>query len=244
MSLSCMLRLPWANWPWWLAGVWLGLWLVPLARIIPRKVLQCSKAPLHAWQGPGGGLEQPIPLARRIWVPVVNASLWAYAADTPSHLAFWAALPGAGLASTLLLLALIDWDTTLLPDWVVLPLGVAGLASSYAGFTPHSLLVSAASAAVVLGLLGGLAWVFQRIKGESGIGSGDLKLLAALATWWGVLGVLYVVLWASVLTVFWYLVWCLFKGFSRQAEWPFGPAIVLAALVWGFVSSGISGWTP
>ena len=234
MSLSCMLRLPWANWPWWLAGVWLGLWLVPLARIIPRKVLQCSKAPLHAWQGPGGGLEQPIPLARRIWVPVVNASLWAYAADTPSHLAFWAALPGAGLASTLLLLALIDWDTTLLPDGVILPLGVAGLASSYAGFTQHSLLVSAASAAIVLGLMGGLAWVFQRIKGESGIGGGDLKLLAALATWWVLVGVLYVVLWASVITVVWYLVWRRFKGLSPQAEWPFGPAIVVAALVWSF----------
>jgi len=232
MSLNYMLL--WAHWPWWLAGAWVGLWLVSPARIIPREVLKhYTKAPGNLWQGPGGGLEQPIPLARRFWVPVVNASLWAYAADTATHPAFWAVLSGARLASTLLLLALIDWDTTLLPDWVVLPLGVAGLASSYAGFNPHSLLVSAASAAVVLGLFGGLAWVFQRIKGESGIGGGDLKLLAALATWWGVVGVLYVVLWASVLTVVWYLVWRRFKGLSPQAEWPFGPAIVVAALLWG-----------
>ncbi len=233
MSLSYMLH----DWPWWLAGAWIGLWLVSLARIIPRKVLQCVDAPLHAWLGPGGGLEQPIPLARRIWVPVLNASLWAYAADTAGHPAFWAALSGAGLASTLVLLALIDWDTTLLPDWVVLPLWVAGLASSYAGFTPHNLLVSAASAAVVLGLMGGLAWVFQRLKGESGVGSGDLKLLAALATWWGLVGVLYIVLWGSVLTVVWYLVWRRFKGFSPQAEWPFGPALVVAALVWGLLAA-------
>jgi leader peptidase (prepilin peptidase) / N-methyltransferase len=137
------------------------------------------------------------------------------------------------LASTLVLLALIDWDTTLLPDWVVLPLGVAGLASSYAGFTPHNLLVSAGSAAVVFGLLGGFAWVFQRIKGKSGIGGGDLKLLAALATWWGVVGVLYIVLGANVFTVASYVVWRRFKGLSTQVEWPFGPAIVVAALVWG-----------
>ena len=231
MSITYLLRLLWAHWPWWLAGAWVGLWLVPLARIIPRKVLKCAQAPYNAWQGPGGGLEQPIPLARRLWVPVVNASLWYYAADTASHSAFWAALLWASLASTLVLLALIDWDTTMLPDWVVLPLGVAGLASSYAGFTPQSLLVSAASAAVVLGLMGGLAWVFRRIKGESGIGSGDLKLLTALATWWGVIGVLYVILWASVGTMVWYLVWRRFKGLSRQAEWPFGPAIVVAALL-------------
>ena len=176
---------------------------------------------------------QPVPLARRIWVPLVNASLWAYTPGTASNPAFWASLLWAGLASTLVLLALIDWDTTLLPDGVVLPLGVAGLASSYAGLTPHSLLVSVTSAAVVLGLLGGLAWIFQRIKGESGIGGGDLKLLAALATWWGLVGVLYMVLWASLGTVVWYLVWRRFKGLSPQAEWPFGPAIVVAALVWG-----------
>jgi len=232
-SYMYMLHLLWIHWPWLLAGALVGLWLVPLARIIPRQVLNCAKAPYNAWHGPGGGLEQPIPLARRIWVPVVNAILWAYAADNASLPVFWAALLGASLSSTLVLLALIDWDTTLLPDLVVLPLGVAGLASSYAGFTPHSLLASAASAAFVLGLLGGLGWVFQRIKGESGIGGGDIKLLAVIATWWGVFGVLYVVLWASVGTVVWYLVWRRFKGLSHEAEWPFGPAIVVAALVWG-----------
>ncbi len=231
MSLNYLLSL-WAHWPWWLAGALLGPWLVPLARIIPRKVLQSAKASLNAWQGPGGGLDQPIPMARRIWVPLVNACLWAYAAETASHPAFWGALVGASLASTLVLLALIDWDTTLLPDWVVLPLGIAGLASSYAGLTPYSLLASAASAAVMLVLLGGFAWLFQRIRGKSGIGGGDLKLLAALATWWGVIGVLYVVVWASLGTVVWNLVWRRFKGLCPQAEWPFGPAIVVAALLW------------
>lgn len=233
MSFIQILHALWALWPWWLAGAWVGLWLVPLGRIIPRKVLQCVQdAPLHEWHGPGGGLGQPVPPFRRFWVPAFNASLWACAANTASHPAIWAALPVASLASALLLLALIDWDTTLLPDWVVLPIGVAGLFCSHAGLTAHSLPVSAASAAVVLCLLGGLAWVYQHIKGVGGIGGGDLKLLAALATWWGVVGVLYVVLWASVVTVAWYLVWRLFKGLGRQADWPFGPAIVVAALVW------------
>ena len=230
-----MFRTLWEHWPWWLVGALMGLWLVPLARMIPRKVLQSAQASLHEWQGPGSSLEQPVPIARRVWVPVVNAGLWACAAGTAGHPAFWTALTVASLSSTLVLLALIDWDTTLLPDWVVLPLGVAGLAGSYAGFTSHNLLVSAASAAVVLGLLGVPAWVYQRIKGVSGIGGGDLKLLTALATWWGVVGVLYVVLWAGVLTVVWYLAWRRFKGLGPEAEWPFGPAIVVAALVWGLL---------
>ena len=233
MLFSHPLHVLWVHWPWLSAGALVGLWLVPLARMIPRRVLQSVDVPMHEWLGPGGGLEQPVPLARWIWVPVVNAVLWACAADNGGQPAFWVSLSGAGLASTLVLLALIDWDTTLLPDWLVLPLGVAGLAGSYAGITPHSLLASAASAAVVLVLLGGSAWVFQRIKGDSGIGGGDLKLLAALAAWWGVLGVLYVLLWASVATVVWYLAWRRFKDFGSEAEWPFGPAIVMAALLWG-----------
>ncbi len=233
MSLSFLLRVLWEHWPWWLAGAGVGLWLVPLARIVPRRVLQRAQAPLHEWRGPGGGLEQPVPLARRIWVPAANTGLWAYAAVTAGQPVFWSALLAAGLASALVLLALIDWDTTLLPDWIVLPLGVAGLVGSYVGVIQHSLIASVASAFVVLGLLGGLAWVFRRIRGVSGIGGGDIKLLAALATWWGVLDVLHVILGASIITLVWYFVWRRFKGLGPQDEWPFGPAIVVAALVWG-----------
>ena len=126
----------------------------------------------------------------------------------------------------------MDWDTTLLPDWVVLPLGLAGLVSSYAGLTPQNLSASATAAVLTLGVFGGFAWAFQRIRGISGIGGGDLKLLAALATWWGVVDVLYIMILASVVTVVWNLIWRRFKGLSPQAEWPFGPAIVIAALVW------------
>jgi prepilin signal peptidase PulO-like enzyme (type II secretory pathway) len=113
------------------------------------------------------------------------------------------------------------------------PLGVAGLASSHAGFTPHSLIASAASAAAVLGLFGGLGLVFRRVRGKSGMGGGDLKLLAALATWRGVVDVLYVVSLASLGTVVWNLAWRQFKGLGSDAEWPFGPANVAAALLWG-----------
>ena len=237
MNLKDLLRIQWEHWPWWLAGAWIGLWLVPLARFIPDKVLQGAHAPLHEWQGPGGGLEQPVPPARHIWVPLVNASVWAFAAGITGHTAFWIALPWAGFASTLVLLALIDWDTTLLPDWVVLPLGIAGLFCSHAGLTPQNLPASAASATVLLGMLVGLSWVFQRIKGQSGIGGGDIKLLTVLASWWGVVGTLYVLLWGSVVTVVWHLVWYRFKGLDREAEWPFGPAIVVASLAWGLLTA-------
>ena len=232
MSPSSPSHVQWAQWTWWLFGALLGIWLVPLARIIPRWVLHGANAQQHEWKGPGGGLERAVPPARRFWVPLANACLWAYAASTAGHPAPWGTLAEACLASSLVLLALIDWDTTLLPDWVVFPLGLAGLAGSHAGLTQQSLLASAASAAIVPGVLGGLAWSYRRIKGTSGIGGGDLKLLAALAAWLGLVGIFYVVLWASLITVAWYLAWRHFKNPGPQAEWPFGPAIAVAALVW------------
>ena len=233
MSIDHLLHTLWRDWPWWLAGELIGLSLVPLARAIPRAVLQRAQAPPHEWQGPGGGLDRPVPIARYIWVLLVNTGLWIDAARIASHPAWAAPLLWGIMASALLLLALIDWDTTLLPDWIVLPLGMAGLASSHVGLTPHSLFASAASAATVLGLFGGLGLVFRRVRGKSGVGGGDLKLLAALATWWGVVDVLYVVSLASLGTVVWNLAWRRFKNFDSDAEWPFGPAIVAAALLWG-----------
>lgn len=229
------------QWPWLLGGVLSGLWLSPLARIIPRRVLQRAGAPLHEWMGPGGGLEQPASPARNVWVPVLNGCLWAWAAGISGDQASWTMPVWAVLASMLVLLALIDWDTTLLPDLLVVPLGVAGLICSYAGIVRHSLVSAMLAAAVVLGLLGGLDLLFRRIKGHRGIGGGDLKLLAALATWWGVGGVMYIVLLASLVTVPWYLAWRRFNGFSRQSEWPFGPAIAAAAMAWGLVVASVSG---
>ncbi|RXK80019.1 prepilin peptidase [Chlorobaculum sp. 24CR] len=232
MSIDTLSSALWTRCPWWLSGALVGLWLAPLGRIIARRVLQRAQAPLHEWQGPGGGLGQPAPLSRQLWVPTLNAVLWACAASAASQPTRWGSLLWAFLASTLVLLALMDWDSTLLPDMIVLPLALAGLFGSHAGLTGQSLLVSALSAAVVLGLLGGLAWVFRRIRGVSGIGGGDIKLLVALAAWFGVDGVLYIVFWASLITVIWNLAWRHFKGFRPQAEWPFGPSIVIAALAW------------
>lgn len=220
--------------PWVLAGAVAGYWLVDLGRLVPRKVLQFADAPLHEWQGPGGGLDAPVSPYRRIWVPLLNASLWGVAAAAAGHGSL-AALPVALMASTLLLLGLIDWDTTLLPDLIVLPLGAAGLAASALGLTGQSFAMGVLSAAVMLVLMGGIGWIYQRLRGVSGVGGGDLKLFAALAAWWGLDGVVAIVLCSSIITVAWQLIWRRFKGLGPDDEWPFGPSIAAAALVcwWG-----------
>lgn len=221
-----------SHWAWPLAGAVIGVWLVHLCRALPATVLRRARQPLGEWVGPGGGVIGPVPPSRSIWVPIANALLWAAAAlgmATP-HPA--AVLLHALLFSLLLLLALIDWDTTMLPDIVVLPLALIGLLATAIGLLPHPPLIALLSAALVGGLLGALAALYRKARGVRGIGQGDLKLLAALAIWLTLPDVLRVLLLASLLTIPWNLAWRHLAHPAPDAEWPFGPAIVLAALLW------------
>lgn len=91
----------------------------------------------------------------------------------------------------LLLLALIDLRTRLLPDALTLPLLWAGLLVSWAGFGVglHDAVLGAALGYGVLRMSGAL---FELLRGAPGMGGGDMKLLAALGAWvgWQVLALL------------------------------------------------------
>ncbi|TCD47222.1 A24 family peptidase [Chlorobium sp. N1] len=215
--------------PLWAAmGLLAGIALVPLARRIPARRLERTGASPEGWIGPGGGIAAPVPPARKIWVPVAAALLsvrCAWIAATPQE-----ALALALFSGTLLLLALIDWDTTMLPNAVVLPLGAGGLLSSHLGLTGQGLAAAAASAALAAGFVGGLGELYRRFRGETGVGGGDIKLLGTLGAWLGLYGVLYVVVWAGLGTALWFLMWRRLGKIDRAADWPFGPAIAVAAL--------------
>ena len=109
------------------------------------------------------------------------------------------ALAWAVFGATVLALALIDWDTTLLPDDLTLPLVWAGVLASALGWTGTAL------AASVWGAAGGylFLWVvahgFRVVTGQHGMGEGDFKLLAALGAWFGAPMLLPLVLLSSAM---------------------------------------------
>ena len=93
-------------------------------------------------------------------------------------------LPGLAATAILIALAFIDWDHHLLPDVLVLPLMGSGLLVNLAGlFAPPR----AALLGVIVGY--GSLWLLARAYrlavGKTGIGAGDLKLMAALGAWLG-----------------------------------------------------------
>ncbi len=94
------------------------------------------------------------------------------------------ALLWCAFGATLLALALIDWDTTLLPDSMTLPLLWAGLVASMLGFTITWPLAFWGAVAGYLSLWS-VYWLFKLVTGKEGMGYGDFKLLAALGAWLG-----------------------------------------------------------
>lgn len=140
---------------------------------------------------------------------------------------FWgyseAALAYYVLLMALLGLALIDFDTLLLPDQLTLPLLWLGLAHAL-WFTDHG---PRLADAVIGGAAGYLVlWAFYwghwLITRREGMGRGDFKLLAALGAWLGWQGILPVILIASVLGVAFALVAMLRGRATRATPIPFG----------------------
>lgn len=140
------------------------------------------------------------------------------------------ALLWCGFAAALVALAGIDWDTTLLPDNLTLPLLWAGLVASALGWTIP--LFDALWGAVAGYLsLWSVYWLFKLTTGKEGMGFGDFKLLAALGAWLGLKMVLPVVLAASVLGAIVGIAMKLASTLREGRYVPFGPFLAGAGLV-------------
>ena len=143
-----------------------------------------------------------------------------------------AVLLWCGLVAVLLVLSLIDWDTTVLPDALTLPLLWAGLVAAALGWLPGlTLAQSVAGAAAGYLSLWAVYWLFKLTTGKEGMGFGDFKLLAALGAWLGATAILPIVLMASVLGA---VVGLAMKatGALRQGRFvPFGPFLAGGGVV-------------
>lgn len=140
------------------------------------------------------------------------------------------ALAWCAFAATLVALAMIDWDTTLLPDSLTLPLLWGGLVAAALGWT---LPLPAALWGAVAGYLS-LWTVYQLFKlatGKEGMGHGDFKLLAALGAWLGWPMLVPIILAASALGAIAGIAMKL-GGKLREGRYvPFGPFLAGAGIV-------------
>jgi leader peptidase (prepilin peptidase)/N-methyltransferase len=162
-------------------------------------------------------------------VEVVTAALAAYCAHRWG-LTF-AGLAWFGFCAALLTLALIDFDTTLLPDDITLPLLWAGLISTAMHWTDVSLLDALWGAVAGYLSLWSVYWVFKLSTGKEGMGYGDFKLLAALGAWFGWQALVPIVLASSLIGAVIGIAMKLTKHLQDGQPIPFGPFLAGAGFV-------------
>jgi len=207
-----------------------------------HKIAWHENIPLLSWLRLGGRcsacrtrISARYPLVELLTAVLFAASAWRFG-DQPTTL-LW-----CGFVATLVALAGIDWDTTLLPDNLTLPLLWAGLVAAGLGWT---IPLKSALWGAVAGYLSlwTVYWIFKKATGKEGMGYGDFKLLAALGAWLGVAMVLPIVLGASVLGA---VVGIVMKasGALREGRYvPFGPFLAGSAIVVMFAGpQRVLGW--
>ena len=167
-------------------------------------------------------------------VEISSAALFAYCAWR------WGATPAAlawsGFAAAVLALALIDWDTTLLPDDITLPLLWGGLLAATLQWTAVALPSAIWGAAAGYLSLWIVYWAFKLITKKEGMGYGDFKLFAALGAWFGWQGLVPIILMASIIGAVVGLAMKFSSNLREGGYVPFGPFLAgagLTAMVFG-----------
>jgi len=141
-----------------------------------------------------------------------------------------AAMAWCAWMAGMLSLALIDWDSTLLPDVIVLPLLWLGLIGANLQWTGVSLDQALWGAVAGYLSLWSVYWVFKIMTGKEGMGYGDFKLLACLGAWFGWQALVPIILMSSVMGAVVGMVLKLKQGLREGGVLPFGPFLVGAGL--------------
>ena len=154
----------------------------------------------------------------------------------------WEALLAIVLTLTLVPITMIDADTQLIPDAIVLPLMWLGLALSL--FHPlagaDTLFISPSDA--IVGAMAGylslwsIFWVFKLVTGKDGMGYGDFKLLAALGAWLGWQQLPIIIMMSAIVGTVISIVMIVARGKDRSIPIPFGPYLATAGwitMLWG-----------
>ena len=135
-----------------------------------------------------------------------------------------------GFVAALVAASAIDWDTTILPDSITLPLLWAGLVIAGVGW---NLPLNESLWGAVAGYLSlwSVYWLFKLTTGKEGMGYGDFKLLAALGAWLGWQMILPIVLGSSIIGAVIGIGMKLSSQLREGVYVPYGPFLAGAGLV-------------
>lgn len=163
-------------------------------------------------------------------VEILTGALYAYCAWRWGW--DWQTVAWCAFSTALVTLTFIDWDTTLLPDDITLPLVWLGLIVAALRLNPEVSITTALWGAVAGYLsLWSVYWLFKLVTGKEGMGYGDFKLFAALGAWFGWQALVPIILLSSVIGAIVGIVLKLKSQLREGGYVPFGPFLAGAGFV-------------
>ncbi|OGT47783.1 MAG: hypothetical protein A3F17_06270 [Gammaproteobacteria bacterium RIFCSPHIGHO2_12_FULL_41_15] len=161
-------------------------------------------------------------------VELLTATIWAILAVRYGfQINLFAALI---LSSFLIILMMIDFDTQLLPDSLTLSCLWIGLLFNIRPVFcfSHMAIYGAVAGYLTLWIISSL---FQWIRKKPGMGHGDMKMLAMLGAWFGILQIYYCLFLAVMIGLAMAGFFLLTKKMKKDTPMPFGPALASAGLI-------------
>jgi leader peptidase (prepilin peptidase)/N-methyltransferase len=145
------------------------------------------------------------------------------------------------LCSSLVVITFIDIDHQIIPDVISLPGVVTGFAFSF--FLPGV----GWKDSLLGGLVGGgslllVAYGYQLLTGNEGMGGGDIKLLAMMGAFLGWHSVLFIVFSASLFGSVIGVSLMVARGRDSKLAIPFGPYLAFGAILYIFYGNRIIEW--
>lgn len=151
-------------------------------------------------------------------------ALWMRLGPTPAFAGYFA------FAAALVTITFIDLDHRIIPDVISLPGIVVGLAVSLVSplVTPLDAMLGAL---VGGGILLAVAFGYQAIRGQEGMGGGDIKLLAMIGAFLGWRSVFITLMVASMIGSLIGIAIMIYQRADTKLAIPFGPFLAGGALV-------------
>ncbi len=218
--------------------------------VVPRSRCPACGATIKAWQNIpvisylllggkcakcGESISARYPLVELFTAILAATCAWRFGVG-------WEALMAVVMTLALIPIAMIDGETQLIPDSIVLPLLWIGLAMSLFSPMPGAETLFISPQDAIVGAMAGYLslWtvyqLFKLVTGKEGMGYGDFKLLAALGAWLGWQQLPLIVLMSAVVGAIVGILMMAFRKHERSVPIPFGPYLAAAgwiAMLWG-----------
>jgi leader peptidase (prepilin peptidase) / N-methyltransferase len=153
----------------------------------------------------------------------------------PDYLLYFAVLI---FVSALVVISFIDLSHQIIPDVISIPGIIAGFAVtvglSFISSYPITWIDSLIGIIAGGGMLYLVAVIFEKLTGKEGMGGGDIKLLAMIGAWMGWRSLPLIILSSSLAGCVLGAAALLLSGKGLRARIPFGPFLVIGALIYLF----------